>query len=130
MPIWIFNILRKNWKVLLIVLGCVVGYFYFQKHNDGWTSKYDQLQLSSQTQIKEIEQAREAEKIQNQENLKKLKLELENVQHQYDEQKKLLESRKRSIVKKIVDESGTHPGDLAKQLSDVTGFRVKGVGDP
>jgi uncharacterized protein HemX len=123
MQICIFKLFKKYWKPLLIVVAIGIGYLYFKRHDDGWAQRYEELQSSHQQQLKQIESAREEERVKLEQNMKQLQSEIESVRRQYDEQSRLLAARKKAVAKKIVEEHG-------KQLSDVTGFRVQKVSRP
>lgn len=130
MPIWIFKLFKKYWKVLLVVALVGVGYLYFKRYDDGWANRYEELEASHQLQMKQIEKVREEERVKLEQNIKQLQVERDQVQRQYDEQTKLLEARRKAVAKKIVEEHGNDPVALAKQLSDVTGFQVQEVKKP
>lgn len=100
-------------------------YAFFKRYDDGWAEKFEELQIGHEEQIKKIDAAREEERIRHKKNIEQLKSELEIVQKKYEDQKKALEIKKKTIVKKIVEESGNDPNALAQQLSEVTGFRIQ-----
>lgn len=125
MPVWIIRLLRKYWKVLLIVAIVGATYFYFQNTASGWAKRYSEIQSSHQTELKQIEKAHQAERKAHEENLKTLQSEMDTIRRNYDEQIKQLSTKKRAIVKQIIEDHGDKPDELADELSKVTGFRVQ-----
>lgn len=129
MPLWIVLLLKKHWKVILYVILIFGAYLYFRQSSDGWAKKYEEVQKNHVLEIKQIENAREEEKKLHEKNVKQLQDEILTIKNQYNEQLRLLENKKKATVKKIIEENGQNPKELAKQLSELTGLRVQLTGE-
>jgi Tfp pilus assembly protein PilO len=120
--IWVF--VKTYWKYIVLVLIIIAAVIFGSKQRIDWMSKLKEIQDAHDAEIKAIEEARAEERRRNEENLKRLQDALEAVQKKYDEQKKQLDSKKKAEVEQIVKEYGDNPEELAKKLSEATGFQI------
>jgi len=119
-----WTIIKKYWNVVLLVVSATAGYFFFRREQDRFSDRYNQLQIAHDDEMRKIQSAREEERKQHEENLKRLQDTLDLIQKQYDEDKRAFEEKKKEQVTQIVKKYGKSPEELAKRVSEVTGFKI------
>lgn len=115
---------KKYWKILALVLGAIVGFVLFRGQNISFAEDFKKIKDSHEEELRQIEAARAEERRRHEENAAKLERALKTVQEEYDKQRKELDSKKKKEIKKIVEEAGDDPEELARRLSEATGFTV------
>lgn len=120
--LWAFT--KKYWQLLLLVLAVPFGVLLFRRRENSFIEDYKKLQSSHDEELKKIEEAHAIERKKHEENVKLLEKTLETIQQKYDEQKKALDEKKKLEIKEIVSQYGNDPVELAKKLSEVTGFTI------
>lgn len=120
----IWSFVKKYWKYVALVVAIIVTYLLFRKTSIDWLAKMQEIQDAHDAEIKEIEAAREEERKRNEANIKQLRDALDAVQKKYDAEMKQFDAKKKSEVEQIVKDYGDNPDELAKQLSEATGFDV------
>ena len=120
--IWIFV---KNYSkiIFFIVLG-VIGIVMLRKKHYDFLDELEDLRESHKEEIQKIDAEREKERKANKENEERLKVALDAVRFQYEESKSVLTIKKEKEVQKLVKQYGENPDELAKQLSNATGFKI------
>jgi predicted nuclease with TOPRIM domain len=101
-----------------------VGIILYKQRSDDFADHIKEIQDAQDEEVKRIEAVREEERRQHEENLKQLQETLSMVQAQYDEAKCDLDEKKKQEIIDIVNQYGSNPDELARQLSEVTGFSV------
>lgn len=119
-----FIILKKNWKIALLIFGVVFSFFLFKKKDQTFLERLKTVQDEHEKEIKKLNEAREKERRQHEENEARLKETLAEIQVQYESEKKTLDQKKKAEIQVIVEKHGNDPDELAVQLSKVTGFKV------
>lgn len=119
-----FLILKKNWKIIFLILGVAFSFLLFKKKDQTFLERLEKIQDDHEKEIKKINEARERERRLHEENEARLKEVLREIQTQYESEKRLLDKKKQSEIKSIVEKHGSDPDELAIQLSKVTGFKV------
>lgn len=119
-----FLILKKNWKIVLLILGVTFSFFLFKKKDQSFLERLEKIQGDHEKEIKKLNEARERERRLHEENEARLKETLRKIQSQYESEKKLLDKKKKVEIQEIVEKHGNDPEELAIQLSKVTGFKV------
>ena len=119
---WTF--LKSYWQTCLLIVGSIVGIILYKQRSDDFTDHIKEIQDAQDEEVKRIEAACEEERRQHEENLKQLQETLSMVQAQYDEAKRDLDEKKKQEIIDIVNQYGSNPDKLARQLSEVTGFSV------
>lgn len=122
----LFRFIQKHWKIFLTIAFLSLAYLAFQRYETGWSSKYEKLEELQTEELQKIDAARKAERVENEKNIKQLTEALAASQALYEEQRANLEVKKTKRIKQIIDESSDDPVELAKALSNVTGFKVRG----
>lgn len=120
--IWSFT--KKYGKYFALVIAVIAAYIIFRETKIDWMAEIQKIQDAHDAEIKAIDDAREIERQKNEANLKQLQDALAAVQKQYDDQMKEFDAKKQAQVTQIVKDYGDDPEELAKQLSEVTGFTV------
>lgn len=120
----IFLALKKNWQILLLVLGLIFSIFFFKKRDQNFAERLEKIQNDHKKELQKINEIREKERKQHQENESRLKETLALIQSKYDSSKKELDQKKKKQIQEIVKEYGSDPDELAIQLSNVTGFKI------
>jgi hypothetical protein len=119
-----FIILKKNWKIALLILGAAFSFFFFKKKDQTFLERLNAVQDTHEKEIKKLNEAREKERRQHEENEARLKETLSGIQAQYESEKKTLDKKKKAEIQATVENHGNDPDELALQLSKVTGFKV------
>jgi hypothetical protein len=120
----IFLILKKNWQILLLVLALFFSIFLFRRRDQNFAERLEKIQDDHKKEIQKINEIREKERRQHEENESRLKETLSLIQAEYDSSKKELDKKKKKQIQEIVKVHGNNPGELATQLSNVTGFKI------
>jgi flagellar biosynthesis/type III secretory pathway M-ring protein FliF/YscJ len=115
---------KKYWGVLVgaVVLLFGAGVFYERKRvssKEGQKSTLDEGKVIDQIEeiSSEVQQGLE-------ENEKKHDDIVKSVEDQYQQQSKNLDEDKKKEVKKLAQDYAENPEELAKKLSELTGFKV------
>jgi seryl-tRNA synthetase len=120
--IWTF--IKKYWELFLLLAGAFVAIVLFRQQRSTFVEDVKKLQDAHDEEIKKINAARDEERRIAVENQKKLTKALELVQAQYDDAKKELDEKKKKEIEQLVKEYGNKPDELAKRLSEATGFVI------
>ena len=120
--IWTF--FRDYWQLFVAAMGTLFGYLMFKRNENEHEDTIKKLLDSHKDEIKKINTTFEEERKQREENEKKLKIALEAVQLEYEIAKKQLDEKKKKEIEEIVNQYGKDPVELAKKLSDATGFSI------
>jgi hypothetical protein len=120
----ILLILKKNWQILLLVLGLIFSVMLFKKRDQNFAERLEKIQDDHRKEVQKINKIHEEERRLHEENESKLKEALTLIQAKYDSSKKELDEKKKKQIQTIVKEYGSRPSELAIQLSNVTGFEI------
>lgn len=115
---------KKYWSLVALIVGSVAAFLFFKRSGTSFADNLKKIQDAHNEEIKKIQEAREEEKRQHEENLKKLQETLDIVQKHYDDAKADLDSKKKAQVEELVKKYNDDPTELAKKLSEATGFVV------
>lgn len=116
--------LKKNWRYFAIAIFTILVLLFLQKDRISLTQQLQSTRTAYEERINQIENARKEERRQNDEALSQLKKKLVDVQKQYDDAKVELEKKKKEEIKDLVEKYADDPEELAKKLSEVTGFKI------
>jgi hypothetical protein len=113
--------------VVLVVVSSFVLYSLLGKGRDDSLNALKNQQQIHDAELKKIEKAQEIERKQHEENLKKLESSLEDIRKSYDDRIKTLEEKKAKQIGQMVQKYDDDPTGVARQIGDMTGFRVVSV---
>lgn len=119
---WAF--VKKYWQLFTLIIGVIVGAFLLRSRDTQFIDDVRKIKEAHDSEIKKIEAAREEERKQNEANLARLKSTLAEVEKQYKQQQQQLDNKKKKEIEVIVKDYGDDPIELAKKISEVTGFTV------
>lgn len=120
----IWSFVKTHWYIPVAIVIAVV-LFFISKGNS--TGLFDIITKSRESHLKEVDKLNEihAEEIEKRDvAIKKYNKTVEAVEKQYKEENKALNRKKKKQIKKIVDEVGEDPNELAKRISEATGFDI------
>lgn len=120
----VWSYIKKYWQIIVLIIGIIISLIFFRDQESDLAKRLKEIKDAHDEELKKINEAREEERRQYQENEKKFKSTIEAIQSQYDAAKKGLDDKKKAEIIKIVQQYGTDPVELAKQLSNATGFEV------
>lgn len=120
----VWSYVKKYWSYVALLGGTLVAFFLLRKQGTDTSGMLKELQAAHDDEVKAIQAVREDEKQKHKENEKKLQETLVAVQRHYDDAKEDLDEKKKAQIKEIVDKYGDDPNELAKKLSDATGFKI------
>lgn len=120
----IWTYIKKYWELFLLIVGAFVYVLLYRKQKESFIDDLKKVQEAHEEEIRKINKAREDERTKLEENEKRLRVTLETVQKQYDEARKELDEKKKKEIETLVNQYGDKPDELAKRLSDVTGFEI------
>lgn len=115
---------KKYWAYAALVLAVVFGFFLFRKGQTDFAERLKQINDAHDAELKQIQDARAQEQKQHEENERKLQEALDAVQKHYDDAKKDLDDKKKAQIEDIVKKYKDDPDQLAKKLSEATGFTI------
>lgn len=120
----IWSYVKKYWSYAALLLAVIFGYLLFKKEQIDFADALKKIQEAHEEEIRKIQEAREEERRQHEANLKRLQDTLDAVQKQYDDAKKDLDTKKKKEIEDLVKQFGDNPDELAKKLSEATGFVI------
>ena len=113
-----------NWKYLVVFGAVVIALGSLYKDKNSLVEQLQSTRAVYENRINEIESARSEERKKNNEALSQLKKELNEVQTQYDKAMVELKDKQKKEIEDLVKNYGDDPSELAKKLSEVTGFKI------
>lgn len=119
---WLY--VKKYWGIAVLVVGSIAAFFLFRQQGESFADNLKKIQDAHNDEVKKIQDARAEEQRQHEVNVKKLQDTLDAVQKHYDEAKEQLDSKKKREIEEIVKQHGDDPDELAKKLSEATGFVI------
>lgn len=120
--VWAY--VKKYWSLALLVVGGIAAFFVFRQREISFADEYKKIKDAHDEELKRIQDARAEEKRQHEENQRKLEATLAAVQQQYAEAKKDLDAKKKAQIEELVKKYKDDPDELAKRLSEATGFTI------
>jgi len=120
----LWDLTKKNWQLLLLVVVLSGGYLYFKRSQDGFVAQLKQVQDIHEVELKKVVDAQVEERLQHEANLKKLQDDLSAAQVQHDTAVKVLEVKKQNQVTQLVHQYAADPTGLAKKLNESMGFQI------
>ena len=120
----IWSFIKKYWELFLLLAGAFVGLLLLRQQKMSFIDDMKRIQDAHDEEVKRINAARDEERRQRLENERKLNAALQIVQAQYDAAKRELDDKKKKEVEQLVKEFGDRPEELARKLSEATGFVV------
>ncbi len=114
---------KKYWQYVAI-FGAGVASVLFLKKKSPTQDDTKSIRDSHDKQIDQINNVRQTERDKQDELSEKLQTDLSVVEKQYEQQKKNLDEKKKEEIKTILQQHQDDPIELAKKLSEVTGFKV------
>ncbi len=120
----IWSFIKKYWELFLLLTGAFVALFLLRQQKVSFMDDMKRIQDAHDEEVKRINAARDEERRQRIENERKLNNALQVVQAQYDAAKRELDDKKKKEVEQLVKEFGDRPEELARKLSEATGFVV------
>lgn len=120
----ILTYIKKYRELFLILLGAFVYVMLYRRQKASFVDDIKKINDAHQEEIKKINDARLQERARLEENERVLRATLDAVQRQYDDAKKELDVKKKKEIESLVNQFGDKPDELAKKLSEVTGFDI------
>lgn len=117
------DFLKKYWQYIA-VFAAGVGAVLFFKRKPPVQDDTKTIRDSYDKQINQINNIHQNERDKQDALADKLETNLSVVEKQYEEQKKDLDEKKKEEIKTILQQHQDDPTELAKKLSEVTGFKV------
>jgi hypothetical protein len=114
--------IKKHWK---LVTAGVVGLVLFVFHKDKLEQMKDVIVVKDESSKEQIEKIEETNKQEREERDKIIVDHVELIQDieaKFRENKKRITKKRKEEIKKIVEEVGDDPSELAKRISDQYGF--------
>ena len=118
------SLLRDYWQLLMAAIGTFFGFLLLRRKDREHEDSIKKMLDSHKIEIEKINFVIEEERRQRAENEKQLKIALEAVQLEYETAKKQLDEKKKKEIEEIVNQYGKDPIELAKKLSEATGFSI------
>lgn len=116
------DFLKKHWEYFALFLSGIVGYLVLRKKES--RSETQTLRDDRDKQLENIDQIRKSERINEDAADRKLQHDIDSAKKEYDENKNLLQQRKKEQVNNIAKAGKDDPEYLAKKFSDATGFKI------
>ena len=116
--------LKKYWQIFLLITLVIVFFIFNRKKNVDFSQRLEEIQASHQAELEKIENIRKQERLEHEENEKKLRQTLELLQAKYDEQMRIFDAKQKAEVEKLVKLYKNDPVALAEEVSKTTGFKI------
>ena len=120
----ILSWLKHYWYVPVLIIGIFTFMFISRQQTLRLVNMFDRVRKNHIDEVLKLDRAREDKKKRDIEIEKQYKDTLDSIQKKYDEEQKLLSSREKKEIKKIVTESHGNPSKLTNKLADKFGFKV------
>jgi len=120
----IWGFIQKHWQAILLVVVLAGGYAWLQHQQSTFATTLQQIDASHQTEIDQINKARETEKAQHEAQLEHLQQSLERIQQEYSQAQASIIATQTAQQKQIVQTYSNDSVGLAKLLADKFGFVV------
>lgn len=119
---------KRYWSHLLVGIfvfsTMIFSYLFYKKKMLDHDQIIHSLQESHAKELDDMRKIREEERSKYEENEKKYKEKLQQIEEDYKKAKQELEEKKKTRVEKMVKTYAGKPDELAKKMSDVTGFNL------
>lgn len=117
---------KKFWGWIIAFFAAIFGALFFvnNKRKDAEAKALKDIIDSHNKEINEIKETVAEEHVKLAENEKQYKETMETIQDQYEEASQDLSNKKKEQISQLVRDYGKNPNELAKKLSDVTGFKI------
>lgn len=124
--IWlkVWNWLKSNWFIVAVAAIVVVIFAGIATKTQSLTKILEETNKRHQKEIEDITASHERDIKARDEAINKYQESLQRIEEEYEAAKKELDNRKTETVIKIIRETGGKPEELAKALSNTTGFIV------
>lgn len=116
--------LKKYWQIFLLITLVIAFFIFNRKKNIDFSQRLEEIQASHQAELEKIENIRKQERLEHEENEKKLRQTLELLQAKYDEQMRIFDAKQKAEVEKLVKLYKNDPVALAEEVSKTTGFKI------
>jgi len=116
--------LKKYWLVAVAIIGFIVFELLMQRRSDGLAKTLEEIEKRHDEEIKAIKGAHDVEEQQHEKNVQQLQNRLAEIERQYNVAEQKLDDKKREEIKQILSDTDGNPDELAKKLSEATGFAV------
>lgn len=120
----LWDFVKTNWRPFLIGIVVLVACVALKVQSESYFVRLQEVQDAHEEEIRKINEIRSEEQRQHDENLKRLQESLDAIQARYDIAKRDLDDKKKQEIVDIVNCYGSDPDELARQLSNVTGFSI------
>jgi hypothetical protein len=121
----ILSFLKSNWKLCLsIVLALGMGGVFLHKKMVDQTAELTLLKKTKDEEISKIIHAQEIQEAKHVENEKRLNDALNDINSKYTTAIRQLNTKRKTQIAEIVKSDEHNPDELARKLSEVTGFKV------
>lgn len=120
----IFAFVKKYWWAFLAIAGFIIYKLVFRQPGGDIAATLAEIQKKHEEELAAIRAAEEKRLKAYEENQKRMENRLIEIERQYAQAQQQLDDKKRQELTKILLQSGDSPDELAKQLSDVAGFKI------
>lgn len=120
----IFSYVKKYWKYAVAIIISLIAIFLFRKKSFDFSKQLKMISDNHEEELRKIAVAREEERILREQNEERLQTALLEVTQQYEKAKKDLDTKKKKEIEDIVKRYSNNPEQLAKKLSETTGFTI------
>ena len=120
--VWLY--IKNYWWIPAIIIAIGVVYFFTQKSPDTLISMLRNAQETNEKEVKKLEEIHSEEILKREDALRMYHLTLEQLEDKYAAQEEKLDRKKKKEIKKIIEESNGDPQEIAKKLSQITGFEI------
>jgi F0F1-type ATP synthase membrane subunit b/b' len=117
----------KQHKIYFIILICIIVFaFITMKQNLKYADLINEINTSHSQEISDLKKIQQDSDKKQQQNLEQLTKQLADIDQKYNDQITKLNQKTKSAADKIVKETENNPDELAKRLSESTGFTIVG----
>jgi hypothetical protein len=116
--------IEKNWQTIVLAVFIVGAVLFLWRREATFSERFDEQKAAHDAEIAAINEIRAREAAEHEVNVTKLLSDLDKAKQEYDAALKVLDEKISQDVAKIVNEYGDDPYELAKYLSQLTGFVV------
>jgi biopolymer transport protein ExbB/TolQ len=116
--------IKKYWLLLFTIISFIIGFVLLRKKSISLLDTIKQIDELHQQELDSIKRIRDEEIAKNEEARKKSEEEKRKISEEYEKIKQEIEMNKKNDIKRIIDNSKDDPNELAKELQEVTKFKI------
>ena len=120
----VFAFVKKYWWLFLAIAGFIIFKLVFRQETRDISEVISDIQKKHEEELRSIKEAETRRTQVLEENALRLQARLNEIEQQYKVAQAVLDDKKRDQLNTILKESQDDPDELARRLSEASGFKI------